>query len=101
MAAYIVAHLEILDNEAYADYRQRVQGMIEAFGGKMLGRGDVVDVIGGEMPPGHHRIIIMEFPTLEQAREYQTLPPNHPEYAEIRALRDRTSNPVLFVVSGD
>lgn len=101
MAAYIIAQLEILDNEAYSVYRQRVQGMIEAFGGKMVGRGDVVDVIGGEMRPGHHRVIIMEFPTVEQAQAYHTAPPNDPEYAELRALRDRTSNVVFTIVNGD
>ena len=101
MSAYIVAHLDILDSEAYAEYRDRVRGMIEAYGGTLVGRGDVVEVIGGEKPSGRHRIIIMEFPTVEQAQAYHTLPPSHPEYSEIRALRDRTSNTVFYIVDGE
>ena len=101
MAAYVIAHLEVTDSEAYAEYRQRVMGMIEAFGGKMLGRGDITEVIGGETPSGHHRIILMEFPTIEEARGWHTAPENSPEYAELRAMRNRAAKAVLTIVSGD
>ena len=101
MAAFVIARLEILDSEAYAEYRQRLPGMLEAFGGKLLGRGDIVEVIGGETPSGHHRIIAMEFPTVEDARGWHTAPQNSPDYAELRELRNRATNAVLTIVSGD
>ena len=65
-------HSRVTDSEAYAEYRQRLQGMKEAFGGKTLGQGDIVEVIGGETPSGHHRIIVTEFPTVEEAQEWRT-----------------------------
>ena len=101
MAAYVIAHLEVTDSSAYSEYRQRVQGMIEEFGGRMLGRGDIIEVIGGETPSGHHRIIVMEFPTLEQARGWHTLPESSPQHAELRELRNKSANAVLTIVSGD
>ena len=101
MAAYVISNLEIVDKETYAEFRQRFPGMVEAFGGKLLGRGDVVDVIGEETQPGYHRVIIMEFPTVEQARAWDQAPQNSPEYAELRALREKAGHAVLTIVSGD
>ena len=101
MAAFVIAQLEVIDSQAYAEYRQRLPGMLEAFGGKLLGRGDVVEVIGGETPSGHHRMIVMEFPTEEQARGWHTAPQNSPDYRELRELRNRATNTVLTVVRGD
>ena len=89
------------DSEAYAEFRPRVQGMVEAAGGKMLVGGDIVEVIGGETPSGRHQIIVLEFPTVEQARGWDTLPQTSPPHAELRAMRDRAANVVLTVVSGD
>ena len=101
MAAFVVAHLEVVDSEAYAEYRQRLPGMVEAFGGKLLGRGDIVEVIGGETPSGRHRMIVMEFPDVEQARGWHSAPQSSPEYSELRELRNRATNAVLTIVSGD
>ena len=101
MAAYVIAHLEVVDSEAYAEYRQRLPGMLEAFGGKLLGRGDIAEVIGGETPAGHHRIILMEFATIDDARGWHTAPQTSPEYGELRELRNRATNTVLTIVSGD
>ena len=101
MAAYVIAHLEVVDSEAYAEYRQRLPGMLEAFGGKLLGRGDIAEVIGSETPSGHHRIILMEFPSVEEARGWHTAPQNSPDYGELRELRNRATNAVLTIVNGD
>ena len=101
MAAFVVVQMEIIDSEAYAEYRQRLPGMLEAFGGKLLGRGDVVEVIGGETPSGRHRMILIEFATVDDARGWHTAPQNSPDYAELRALRNRATNAVLTIVTGD
>ena len=49
-ATHIIARLEILDGGAHSEFRERVMGMVEAFGGKLVGRGDISDVIEGAMP---------------------------------------------------
>lgn len=101
MAAFVIAHLEVLDSTVYEEYRQRLPGMLESFGGKLLGRGDIVEVIGGETPSGRHRIIVMEFPNVEQARGWHTAPAESSQYAELRELRNRSTNAILTVVRGD
>ena len=67
----------------------------------MLGRGDIAEVIGGETPSGHYRIIAMESPTVEQARGWHTAQQDSPEYAELREMRNRSANAVVTIVSGD
>ena len=101
MAAYVIAHSEVLDSGAYAEYRQRLPGMLEAFGGMLLGQRDIAEVIGGETPSGHHRTILMEFPTVEEARGWHTAPQNSPDYSEPRELRNRAPIAVLTIMSGN
>lgn len=101
MAAYIISRLEVVDNEAYQEYRERLPGMTEAFGGRIVCRGEVVDVLGGEKPSGRHRIVVLEFSDVEQARQWHTAPENSPEYGELRALRNRAANAILTVIDGD
>lgn len=101
MAAYAFVHIEVVDSEAHAEYRRRVGPMLEAYGGRIIARGDVVEVIGGEMPSGRHRMLVLEFPTVEQARGWHTLPESSPEYADLRAVRNRSGNAVLTIVDGN
>ena len=101
MPAYISVNVEVVNSEALAEYRQRLGPMLEAYGGRIMGRGEVVEVIGGEMPSGRHRMILMEFPTIELARGWHTSPESSAEYAELRELRDRVGNAVLTIVDGD
>jgi uncharacterized protein (DUF1330 family) len=49
-------------------------------------RGGDVEAVEGERPP-RQRVVIVEFPTMERAREWY----RWPEYAEALALRDRRS----------
>ena len=101
MAAYAVLTFDILDAEALITWRERARHLAAAYGGKLLVRGDVVDVIGGEMPPTRRRIIVFEFESMEQAREWDTLPQPSPEQAETRALRSRVGTVTTTFVEGD
>lgn len=99
--AYVVLTLDVSDSSAYADYRERAPQLAEAYGGKLLGRGDLVEVVGGEAPSGRRRVIAYEFDTLDQAREWHNLPNPSPEQAEIRALRGRVGASTVSFVDGN
>lgn len=101
MATYVVLTLDVTDEAALAQYRDRAPQMAEAYGGKLLGRGDAVEVAGGEMPAGRRRVILYEFDTLDQAREWHNLPNPSPEQAEIRALRGRVGSSTVTFVDGN
>ncbi len=101
MAAYVVLTVDVSDAAALADYRERAPQLAEAYGGKLLGRGDAVEVVGGELPSNRRRVILYEFATLDQAREWHNLPNPSPEHAEIRALRARVGTSTVTFIDGN
>lgn len=101
MAAYVVLTLDVVDETAYAGYRERAPQLAEAYAGRLLGRGDAVEVAGGETPSNRQRVILYEFGNLDQAREWHNLPNPSPEQAEIRALRGQVGPSTVTFVDGN
>ena len=92
MAAYLIANLQVTDPERFNQYREQVAPMIARFGGRYLVRGGKVEVVEGN--PGLHRVVILEFPTVERLREFY----GSPDYAPLLALRGAcTVSDVAFV----
>jgi uncharacterized protein (DUF1330 family) len=94
MAAYIVANIEVHDSAAYEDYRKGVAATLAQYGGRFLVRGGACVSLEGRFEP--KRIVILEFPSTERAREWW----DSPEYRPLRELRQRASTGDLFVVAG-
>ena len=94
MAAYVIVQLEITDPEGFAEYREKVGPQIEKHGGRYIVRGAEVENLEGEWDPG--RLVILEFPTLEDAQRFYEAE----EYQPLLALRKRTANTVLSIVEG-
>ena len=101
MAAYVILTVDVVDESALAAYRERAPQMAQEYGGRLLGRGDVVEVAGGEMPQNRRRIVVFEFENLDRAREWHTLPKPTPEHAEIRELRSRAGEVTTTFVDGN
>jgi len=68
MAAYIIVDLNVTNSAGFEEYKKLVPPTIAAFGGKYLARGGRVEMLEGGWDP--ERIAILEFPTLERAREW-------------------------------
>jgi len=68
MAAYIIVDLSVTNPAGFEEYKKLVPPTIAAFGGKYLARGGRVEMLEGGWDP--ERIAILEFPTLERAREW-------------------------------
>ena len=94
MAAYLIAEVEITDPMAYEEYRKIVPATIARYGGRYLVRGGAVETKeGGWMPS---RMVVLEFPSMEQARKwYQS-----PEYAPGLAIRTRAGKSKVILVEG-
>ena len=94
MAYYLIADIDVHDTEAYEQYRAQVPATIEQYGGRYLVRG------GEFSDPTNdwdlHRVVILEFPSEEQATEWM----NSPEYAPAKALREKAATTRGFSVSG-
>ena len=94
MSAYIFVSVEIHDPVRYEGYRKSVLPTIEKYAGRFIVRGGKMEVLEGHWP--QRRIVIVEFPSAEIAREWW----NSPEYAAPKALRQATSHSDMILVEG-
>ena len=81
MPAYLIGDVEVLDQAAYAEYRNKFDAILEQFGGRLLVAGGPCEAIEGEWLP--KRLIILEFPSMTQARAWHA----SPAYQEILPIR--------------
>lgn len=94
MPAYVIATVEVKDPVRYEDYKTLVPPSIAAFGGRFVARGGKTDVLEGDWNP--NRLVILEFPNAERARQWY----DSPEYAAAKALRQATSKGSLVLIEG-
>jgi len=94
MPAYLIAEVQVTDPAAYEDYRKEVPAIIAKYGGRYLVRGGKVETKeGGWTPP---RFVIVEFPSMEQARKFY----DSGEYAPALAIRKKASKSRLILAEG-
>jgi uncharacterized protein (DUF1330 family) len=95
MSTYVISEVEVLDPALVDTYRSLAQATIEQYGGRYLVRGGPVELIEGERNNARQYIIV-EFPTMERAREwYQS-----PEYAEALKVRAKALTRTLVFLEG-
>jgi uncharacterized protein (DUF1330 family) len=78
MSAYVVVEVEVLDPERYETYKQLAPPSIAQYGGRYVARGGEVATLEGTWAP--KRLVILEFPSVDQAKAWW----NSPEYAEAK-----------------
>lgn len=82
MAAYcLFDNLEVFDGEKLAAYKAKVLPLVERYGGRYVVLGGDVDVMEGQWRPTFP--VMIEFPTLDRAREWYA----SDEYRDLKALR--------------
>ena len=94
MAAYVIADVNVTDPALYEDYRKMVPATIAKYGGRFLARGGAFEVKEGDWRPS--RVVVLEFPSMEQARTWY----GSPEYAPALALRLKAARAKLILVEG-
>lgn len=94
MTAYILARIDVADPEKYKGYTEATPGIIEKFGGRFIVRGGEKVTLEG--PEETHRIVLLEFPSLEQAQAFY----NSPEYQAAKKLRAGAATGQFVVVEG-
>lgn len=94
MPAYVLAHIDITDPENYKEYVRLVPQTIAPYGGRFLVRGPAPEVLEGDWIP--NRLVLLEFPSVEDARRWWA----SPEYAPAKARRQATSVGSLVLLPG-
>ena len=92
MPAYVISDVEPRDSDLIARYRALAQDSIARYGGRYIVRGGAVDAVEGGWTP--RMIVVVEFPSMEQARAWY----RSPEYAEaLKVRKDALTRRLIFV----
>ena len=77
MSAHLISQVEVLDPEAWENYRERAAPAIAQYGGRYLVRGARADVVEADWPaqePQPQTVIVAEFPSAEALRRCHVEP---------------------------
>ena|SRR5438876_3571726 len=95
MAAYAIGRLDMRDPSWVQAYGPKTAALVEKYGGKYLVRGGAMERLEGfgTLPSV---IVVLEFPSMEQARRWY----NDPAYAPLIKLRQTGSDLDFVLVEG-
>ena len=94
MSAYVIMDIEVTDPDGYEGYKQLAPAAVMKYGGTYLARGGPNVTLEGDWHS--NRLVILEFPNLERAREWI----DSPEYAPARKLRQEFAKSRIIAVEG-
>jgi uncharacterized protein (DUF1330 family) len=94
MSAYAILDLEVFDKEIFQEYQNTAPEIIKKYGGKIIVRGGESIIQEGEWIP--NRIVIVEFPSYEIARDWS----NSEEYQKAIELRKKGARTNAIIVNG-
>jgi uncharacterized protein (DUF1330 family) len=94
MPVYFIVDNEVTDSAGFEEYRKQVSMTVEKYGGRFLVRGGQIQTLEGDWRP--KRIVVTEFPSIEQARRWY----DSEEYRALKALRSRSARGSVVLVEG-
>lgn len=94
MPAYVINDMEVTDPQLFEQYKQLSPPTVARYGGRFLARGGRTQTLEGDWSP--RRLVILEFPSLQQAQAWF----DSPEYAPARRLRQLSSVSNMILLEG-
>jgi uncharacterized protein (DUF1330 family) len=94
MKAYVVVDITVRDAATYDEYKRLAPPSIAQYGGRYIARGGRTGTLEGDWAPT--RLVILEFPSFDQARAWWS----SPEYAAAKALRQRCADTDMVLLEG-
>jgi len=92
--AYIIAHVNVEDPDAYREYMRHTPRVIQKFGGRFIARGGEMVTLEG--PTEVLRVVLIEFPSMEQAKAFY----NSADYAQTKRLREGGGSAKFVAIDG-
>ena len=94
MSAYLIANVEINDNEKIKEYLKKTPEVVKKHGGRFLVRGGEFWIAEGHWAP--KRLVILEFESYEKAKEFW----HSEEYRPLKKLRQSSATTDMIFVDG-
>jgi uncharacterized protein (DUF1330 family) len=94
MSAYIIVDVEVTDPVQYEDYKKLAAATVEAYDGRYIVRGGTAEQLEGDRTP--NRIVVLEFPTVNRAKEWWA----SEDYKPAKAMRHASATSQMIVVEG-
>jgi uncharacterized protein (DUF1330 family) len=94
MSAYMIIEVEVLDQETYGEYMERIPATVAQYGGRYVIRSSQVAPLTGDWRP--ERLIVVEFPSMEQMMRWNATP----EYQALAPLRVQSTRTRAIAVEG-
>ncbi len=95
MTCYLVAEADVHNQDLYQEYAKVAGPLVTRYGGRFLARAGETHSIEGTPPA--NRIMIMEFPSVEAAKNYRSCPEHH---AVTGTQREACSSLRVYAVEG-
>ena len=94
MSAYILVDVTITNPKTFTEYMGQVPQTVTQYGGRYLVRGGETEILEGTWKP--LRTVILEFPSMEQAKQWY----DSEEYRHPKALRHQSADSNMILVQG-
>ena len=94
MPAYMVVQATVTNPDQFAGYLERIPAMVEKYGGRYRTEGGEVETLEGEW--GYQALIIVEYPSMDQARTMW----HSDEYKELKKLREGAVDVTVLLADG-
>lgn len=94
MSAYFIIRLQSDEPARLKEYQARVPAIVEKYRGRFPARGG--QVLSLEGPQEKRRVVLIEFPSLEQAEAFY----HSDEYCQAKALREGLAEVEIIAVDG-
>ena len=94
MAAYMIARINVTDWDRYNEYLKVTPGIIAKYEGRFIVRGGKTATLEG--PEEKWRIVVVEFPDLEKAKEFYY----SPEYTDAKKIREGAALAQFVAIDG-
>lgn len=94
MPAYILAELKFTERERYDRYQSNFYPVFKQFQGKVLIAQEKPEILEGEW--SRDKIVLLEFPTMEEAKRFN----DSVEYGEIAKDRRAGADGIVLLLKG-
>ena len=94
MNGYLILDLSIKNIETFMEYIEKIPAFIKKHGGRYIVQGVEPEVMEGDWHP--ERVVVLEFPSREKAKEFL----QDPEAQSLFAIRHTSTTSKLILVEG-